>query len=132
MRCAATAIRCTANAPPASWSHGSSISAIAPPARRPRVARSPISCRSSAVRLTPPGHAGRVDTSAGRRSKIGKGGMRIYLDYNATTPVREEVAAQMIRVLRDVPGNPSSVHAEGAAARAEVDAARERVAALLG
>src|SRR5215468_498083 len=37
----------------------------------------------------------------------------------------------MVRVLRDVPGNPSSVHAEGAAARAELDRARARVAALL-
>ncbi len=57
---------------------------------------------------------------------------RIYLDHNATTPVRDEVAAAMLRVLRDVPGNPSSVHAEGAAARAELDLARERVAELLG
>ncbi len=57
--------------------------------------------------------------------------MRIYLDHNATTPVREEVREAMARVLRDVPGNPSSVHAEGARARAEIDAARERVGALL-
>jgi cysteine desulfurase len=57
---------------------------------------------------------------------------RIYLDHNATTPVRDEVAEVMVRVLRDLPGNPSSVHAEGAAARAELDRARERVAALLG
>src|SRR5260221_530711 len=57
--------------------------------------------------------------------------MRIYLDHNATTPVRAEVADAMLRVLRDVPGNPSSVHAEGVAARAELDRARERVAALL-
>jgi cysteine desulfurase len=57
--------------------------------------------------------------------------MRIYLDHNATTPVRAEVAAAMLRVLRDVPGNPSSVHAEGAAARSELDGARERVAALV-
>lgn len=57
--------------------------------------------------------------------------MRIYLDHNATTPVRDEVAAAMLRVLRDVPGNPSSVHAEGAAARAELDLARERTAELL-
>jgi cysteine desulfurase len=56
---------------------------------------------------------------------------RIYLDHNATTPVRDEVAAAMLRVLCDVPGNPSSVHAEGAAARAELDLARERVAELL-
>ncbi len=58
--------------------------------------------------------------------------MRIYLDHNATTPLRPEVVEAMTRVLRDVPGNPSSVHAEGAAARAEVERARERVASLLG
>jgi cysteine desulfurase len=58
--------------------------------------------------------------------------MRIYLDHNATTPVRDEVAAAVLRVLRDVTGNPSSAHAEGAAARAEVERARERVAALVG
>ncbi|TMA31471.1 MAG: aminotransferase class V-fold PLP-dependent enzyme, partial [Deltaproteobacteria bacterium] len=46
--------------------------------------------------------------------------------------MRAEVADAMLRVLRDVPGNPSSVHAEGAAARAELDLARERVASLLG
>src|SRR5437016_2208560 len=58
--------------------------------------------------------------------------MRIYLDHNATTPVRDEVCGAMVRELRDVPGNPSSVHAEGGAARAELDRARERVALLLG
>jgi cysteine desulfurase len=57
---------------------------------------------------------------------------RIYLDHNATTPVREEVVEAMTRVLRDVPGNPSSSHALGAAARRELEAARERVAALIG
>jgi len=58
--------------------------------------------------------------------------MRIYLDHNATTPVRDEVAAAVLRALRDVPGNPSSAHAEGAAARAELERARERVATLVG
>ena len=57
--------------------------------------------------------------------------MRIYLDHNATTPVRDDVAAAVARVLREVPGNPSSAHAEGAAARAELERARERVAALV-
>jgi cysteine desulfurase len=57
--------------------------------------------------------------------------MRIYLDHNATTPVREEVAEAMLRALRERWGNPSSVHAEGAAARAAVERARESVAALL-
>ncbi len=58
--------------------------------------------------------------------------MRIYLDHNATTPVREEVAEAMARVLRETWGNASSPHAEGAAARAELERARERVASLLG
>jgi len=57
---------------------------------------------------------------------------RIYLDHNATTPLREAVVDTMARVLRDYPGNPSSTHAEGAAARALVSEARERVAACLG
>ncbi|MBW2273689.1 MAG: cysteine desulfurase [Deltaproteobacteria bacterium] len=57
---------------------------------------------------------------------------RIYLDHNATTPVRPEVADEMSRVLRGVHGNPSSVHAEGAAARALVEEARRQVAACLG
>jgi cysteine desulfurase len=46
--------------------------------------------------------------------------------------VRPEVADAMDRVQRECWGNPSSVHAEGAAARAEVERARERVASLLG
>jgi cysteine desulfurase len=58
--------------------------------------------------------------------------VRIYLDHNATTPVREEVAEAMLRALRDGFGNPSSVHAEGAAARAAVERAREQAAALVG
>jgi cysteine desulfurase len=56
---------------------------------------------------------------------------RIYLDHNATTPLRVEVQEAMGRVLRDTWGNPSSVHAEGAAARAVVEEARDAVAALL-
>lgn len=58
--------------------------------------------------------------------------MRIYLDHNATTPVRDAVVEVMLRALRDGWGNPSSVHAEGAAARARVEQAREVVATHLG
>jgi len=58
--------------------------------------------------------------------------MRVYLDHNATSPLRDEVVDAMIRVLRGVYGNPSSVHEEGRAARAALDCARESVAALLG
>src|SRR5262247_3522653 len=58
--------------------------------------------------------------------------MRIYLDHNATTPVRAEVVEAMSATLREGWGNPSSTHAEGAAARAAVERAREQVAALVG
>ena len=57
---------------------------------------------------------------------------RAYLDHNATTPVRPEVAQAMARVLTEVPGNASSVHVEGRAARAAIEQAREQVAALVG
>lgn len=53
---------------------------------------------------------------------------RIYLDHNATTPVHPAVAAAVARIYAEVPGNPSSIHAEGRAARAAVEDARERVA----
>jgi cysteine desulfurase len=54
---------------------------------------------------------------------------RIYLDYNATAPVRPE-AAEAVRRALEVGGNPSSVHAAGRAARAILEEAREKVAAL--
>jgi cysteine desulfurase len=57
---------------------------------------------------------------------------RIYLDHNATTPVRPEVRAELEACLAGDYGNPSSLHAFGQAARARVDQARERVARGLG
>ncbi len=59
------------------------------------------------------------------------GPSRAYLDHNATTPVRPAVAEAMARALA-MPGNPSSVHGEGRAARAVIERAREQVAALVG
>ncbi|MEM8693142.1 MAG: cysteine desulfurase family protein [Pseudomonadota bacterium] len=56
---------------------------------------------------------------------------RIYLDHNATTPLRQEARDAMIAAM-DVAGNPSSVHAEGRAAKAIVERARWQVAALVG
>jgi cysteine desulfurase len=56
---------------------------------------------------------------------------RHYLDYNATAPVRPQACAAVTGALA-LPGNPSSVHGEGRAARAIVEAARAEVAALVG
>ncbi len=55
----------------------------------------------------------------------------IYLDYNATAPLRVEARAAMIDAL-SVTGNPSSVHGFGRAARRLVETGREAVAALVG
>jgi cysteine desulfurase len=59
------------------------------------------------------------------------GGARSYLDHNATSALRPEAAEAMARALQ-LPGNASSVHAEGRAARAVIEAARDQVAALVG
>ncbi len=56
---------------------------------------------------------------------------RIYLDWNATAPLRPEAREAMLAAM-DVVGNPSSVHAEGRAARGIVEKARGQVAALVG
>src|SRR5881409_3559406 len=56
---------------------------------------------------------------------------RVYLDHAATTPVDPEVAEAMARALRETHGNPSSIYAEGRAARAAVDRARDEVAAAI-
>jgi cysteine desulfurase len=55
----------------------------------------------------------------------------IYLDHNATTPLRPEVVDAMLPYLREHFGNPSSAHPIGRAARAAVETAREQVAALI-
>ncbi len=56
---------------------------------------------------------------------------RAYLDWNATTPLRPEAKQAMIAAM-EVVGNPSSVHAEGRAAKAVLERARAQVAAALG
>ena len=56
---------------------------------------------------------------------------RLYLDWNATTPLRPEAKAAMLAAM-EVVGNPSSVHAEGRAAKALIEKARAQVAAALG
>ncbi len=55
----------------------------------------------------------------------------IYLDYNATTPLCDPAREAMLPYLNRYFGNPSSVHAAGREARAAVDDARDKLAALL-
>jgi cysteine desulfurase len=55
----------------------------------------------------------------------------IYLDYNATAPIRPEARDAVLRAF-EAAGNPSSVHASGRAARDIVETARAQVAALVG
>lgn len=56
---------------------------------------------------------------------------RVYLDWNATTPLRDEARVAMLAAM-DAVGNPSSVHAEGRQARRLVEDARAAVAAAVG
>jgi cysteine desulfurase len=55
----------------------------------------------------------------------------IYLDYNATTPLCDDARQTMLPYLDRHFGNPSSVHAAGREARAAIDNARDKLAALL-
>ncbi|MDP3300183.1 MAG: aminotransferase class V-fold PLP-dependent enzyme, partial [Phenylobacterium sp.] len=55
----------------------------------------------------------------------------VYLDHNATAPIRPEALAAATAALA-AGGNPSSVHAVGRAARARMEQARAQVAALIG
>lgn len=56
----------------------------------------------------------------------------VYLDYNATTPLLPEALAAMEPALTGHFGNPSSIHSAGRRARAVIDNARDRLAAVLG
>lgn len=56
---------------------------------------------------------------------------RIYMDHAATTPAHPEVVSAMFPYFSDIFGNPSSIHAFGQEARSAVEAAREKVAALI-
>ena len=57
---------------------------------------------------------------------------RVYLDYNATTPVEPEVLDAMLPYFSAEFGNAASIHTPGQKARAAVETAREQVAALIG
>ena len=58
--------------------------------------------------------------------------MRVYFDNAATTAISEEVIDAMLPALRQLYGNPSSIHAEGRAARAALESARKTVAQCIG
>ncbi|MFC2062797.1 cysteine desulfurase family protein [Chloroflexota bacterium] len=57
---------------------------------------------------------------------------KVYLDNTAATAVLPELLAEMLPYLKDVYGNPQSLHSWGDGAREAVETARERVAALIG
>ena len=56
---------------------------------------------------------------------------RYYFDYAATTPLIQEVKDEMVRIIKDVYGNPSSVHHHGRLAKNEVEESRKKIANLL-
>ena len=56
----------------------------------------------------------------------------VYMDYSATTPVKEEVLKEMIPYFTENFGNPSSLYTPGLTAKEGLDLARERVADLIG
>lgn len=57
--------------------------------------------------------------------------MRVYLDNAATTPIDPEVLVEMVKVMENQYGNPSSIHAHGREARTILEKARKKVAGLL-
>ena len=57
---------------------------------------------------------------------------RVYMDNSATTPVKEEVIAEMLDVLRNYHGNPSSIHKFGQDIKPVVEKSRQSVAKLIG
>src|SRR5947207_3029298 len=58
--------------------------------------------------------------------------MRVYFDYNATTPLATDVVEAVVRATRDLFGNASSVHHFGQQAKSALDDARSSIASLVG
>lgn len=56
---------------------------------------------------------------------------RVYLDNAATTPLDKDVMAEMVNVMSNYYGNPSSIHAQGREVRTLIEKARKTVAGLL-
>lgn len=56
---------------------------------------------------------------------------QVYLDYSATTPVKEEVVREMLPYYTEIYGNPSSIYSVGLTAKEGLEQARSRVAQLI-
>ncbi len=56
---------------------------------------------------------------------------KVYLDHNSTTPIRTEVLEAMLPYLKELFGNPSSIHSLGRETKVALEQAREKVASLL-
>ncbi len=102
----------------------------------PLLACSPVAVASVSIGKSPVGLVYRVGVATvfrtGMTASLGIDGLtRVYFDHNATTPVHPLARTAMLGAL-DCIGNPSSIHAEGRAARLILDGARRDVAALVG
>lgn len=73
----------------------------------------------------------RRESATSREEPIDVMKQRVYLDWNATTPLHPEARAALVAAL-DICGNPSSVHSEGRRAHRILQDARAAVAALVG
>jgi cysteine desulfurase len=67
-----------------------------------------------------------------RMFSFGRKKKRIYLDYAAATPLHPEVRKEIEVFLAGDYGNPSAIHSEGLSARSKVEAARQKIATVLG
>src|SRR6516162_6823741 len=74
----------------------------------------------------------RLVVSASSRYPEGVPMGRVYLDFNATTPLEPQVLDAMLPYFTDAFANASSIHSPGQRARSAVETAREQVAALIG
>lgn len=86
---------------------------------------------SSVAKRVPAAHVGRTQQPSQGEVISYSMPTRVYLDWNATTPLRAEARAAMLAAY-DLVGNPSSVHAEGREARRLVEDARGVLAAAVG
>src|SRR3990170_7456190 len=78
------------------------------------------------------GYRGEIKRARERRHRRGGRMKPIYLDNNATSAVAPEVIEEMLPYLKELYGNPSSMHTFGGQLHRKIEEAREKVAALIG